>query len=147
CRSRRPGSLDGRHVLAAGRVRLGTERGRGTQWRASHTNRCWTGVGPRLAATPCRADSKTAAVRRHQSCQRDRCGTHSYAYGSHRWTTCRRCEGSTAPRPAYPCGGRRGKVLGVARLLPYFDADWVPRCASINRDAVHKGVRQLLATV
>ena len=125
-----PGGLAERHVPAAGRFRLGAERGRGPQRRPNHTHRRRAGVRSRLALAAGRAVGPSTGGRRHRSCVRDRRGADPHAHGP-RWRAARRRgQGAAASGPADPRGGRRGQVLGVARFLPHLHAAGFPGCAS-----------------
>src|SRR5262249_1269735 len=65
-----------------------------------------------------------------------------------RWRAARRRgEGTAASGPAGPRGGRRGRVLGVARFLPRLHAAGVPGYASADGQAVLGRVPQPAAAV
>ena len=84
--------------------------------------------------------------RRHRSRIRDRRGAYPHARGP-RWRAARRrAEGPAASGRADPPGGRRGRVLGVARFLPqHFWRD--AGRASVGRRAVRGRVPQPAAAV
>ena len=80
-----------------------------------------------------RAVGPATGGRRHRSRIRDRRGAYPHAHGP-RWRAARRRgEGPAASGPAGPRGGRRGRVLGVARFLPHLHAAGVPGRASVGR--------------
>jgi hypothetical protein len=93
---------------------VAAERGRGAQRRPDRTHRCWDGGG-----IPGRgAAGRATGGRRHRSRIRDRRGAYPHARGP-RWRAPRRwAEGPVASGRPDPPGGRRGRVLGVARFLP-----------------------------
>src|SRR5262245_59738132 len=88
-----------------------------------------------------------AEGRRHRSLIRDRRGAHPHAHGPLWRATRRRGEGPASSGPAGPCGGRRGRVLGVARFLPRLHAAGVPGRPSADGQAVLERVPQPAAAV
>src|SRR5262245_51228573 len=85
--------------------------------------------------------------RGHRSRVRDRRGAHPPAHGPLWRAAPRRGEGAAASGPADPPGGRRGQVLGGARLLPRLHAAGVPGRASADGQAVLERVPEPDAAV
>jgi glyoxylase-like metal-dependent hydrolase (beta-lactamase superfamily II) len=56
-------------------------------------------------------------------------------------------KGQLPPDLRIPRGGRRGQILGVARLHPRLHAAGIPGCASVNRQAVRRRIPQPSAAV
>ena len=72
----------------------------------------------------------------------------THMHMDHIWRAARRRgEGPAASGPAGPRGGRRGRVLGVARFLPRLHAAGVPGRASADGQAVLERVPQPVAAV
>ena len=142
----RPVGLAQGHVPAAGDNRLAVERGRGAQRRPDHPHRFR--AGDRVPGLPAgRAVGHATGRRRDRSRIRDRRGAHPPAHGPHRRVARRRAEGPAAAGPAGPPGGRRGRVLGSARLLPHGHAGADSGRASADRRAVPGRVPQPVAAV
>src|SRR6202022_4470046 len=93
------------------------------------------------------ADGPATGGSRHRSRIRDRRGAHAHAHGP-RWRAARRrSEGPAASGPAHPRGGRRNRVLGVARFFPRLHAAGVPGRSSADGQAVPAGVPEPVADV
>ena len=104
--------LDDSRVAGRGQVAAGRGR-RSGGW----TVLIDSGVGSELRDFRGRAVGHATGRRRHRSRIRDRRGAHPPARGP-RWRAARRrAEGPAASGRADPPGGRRGRVLGVARFL------------------------------
>src|SRR5262249_10633782 len=86
-------------------------------------------------------------LRREAAGMRDRRGAHRDGHGPLWRAARRRGEGAAASGPAGPRGGRRGRVLGVARFLPRLHAAGVPGRASADGQAVLERVPQPAADV
>ena len=136
----RPGGVAERHVLAAGRVRLGAERGRGAQRRANHSHRRRARGPIRTCIAAGRAVGQATGGRRHRSDLRDRRGADPYAHGSRRRAARRRGEGPTASGPADPRGGRRGRSSGKS---PDFSRTAMPPGFP---DALRKAAKRFVAS-